>query len=129
MRYLNTVMQDLREVTRETDFPPAPGRVNLSARGWIVRAGLVVAVLGLVLGTYLWSAGAQQRAIGELHPGERQALYLRTVENLKSVCSPAPDSMRDFCQDQANLAKSFPECDDACYRMAEAQLSRIQMPR
>ncbi|HEX7508336.1 MAG TPA: hypothetical protein VF550_16290 [Polyangia bacterium] len=60
---------------------------------------------------------------------ERQALYARTLQNLRSVCSPPSDALHDFCRDQARLALEFSECDRACQQLADRQLSRVQLPR
>jgi hypothetical protein len=56
-------------------------------------------------------------------------LLARTVQNLKSICSPAEEAMRDFCREQAQLALEFQECDRACQELAGRQLSRMQLPR
>lgn len=78
---------------------------------------------------FVWSAGSERRALQGLSEPDRQALYQRTLTNLRSVCSPASDAMRGFCEEQAHLAESFPECDQACYKLAMQQLSRVQLPR
>ena len=51
--------------------------------------------------------------------GERKALYERTMETLRTVCSGEHASaVPDLCRDQAELVVSFPECDDACRELA-----------
>ncbi len=125
---LENAMQSLREVTSESEFFAEP-RESRPAFGRTVR--VLLAVIGIVLVTFLivWNSGAEERAIRALPEVERHALYLRTLDNLKTVCSDAADSMRDFCEGQARMARAFPECDEACYSLAQRQLSRVQLPR
>ena len=92
------------------------------------QRGLVAAVVatGLVIAgaAYLWSAGEETRALRELPAEQRLGLYQRTIENLKTICDPAPGrSMRDFCREQAELALRFRECDEPCRVIARRQMS------
>ena len=78
----------------------------------------------VIAGYWWWSSAGEGRGIRELPPAQRHGLYQRTMENLKTVCDPAPGrSVREFCREQAALALEFPECDDDCRRTARRHLS------
>lgn len=88
---------------------------------WIV---LVVLALVAAAAAYVWVEGQEGRALRALPEAERRGLYLRTMENLRTVCDPAPGrSLREFCRTQAELAVQFPECDDPCREIARRHLS------
>jgi hypothetical protein len=100
---------------------------NESARR---RTRVAAVLLGLFIALlWLWSYGAQQRAIDHMPQEQRHALFERTLENLRSVCTGSADGMRDWCQSQANLALELRECDRDCQDLARRQLSRLQLPR
>jgi hypothetical protein len=87
---------------------------------------IVLVVLALVAATfaYIWAQGQEGRALRALPEAERHGLYLRTMENLRTICDPAPGrSLRDFCRTQAELAVQFPECDEPCREISRRQLS------
>lgn len=85
---------------------------------------MAAVVLLVTAGYWWWSSEGEGREIRALPPAQRQGLYQRTMENLKTVCDPAPGrSMREFCREQATLALQFPECDDDCRRTARRHLS------
>jgi len=90
---------------------------------------LVVASVGLALLLWLWSESAQERAIRDMPAPERRALFLRTLENLKSVCKAPEGAMQDFCRNQARLVLDFPDCDDSCRRLAQEQLQPVRSAR
>jgi len=118
---------ELVEDPSESEIPDEqPHLGHLPA--WVKWAALVLAIVGAIL-LLVHSEGAEQRAIRDMPAPERQALLARTVQNLKSICSPAEDAMRDFCREQAQLALEFQECDKACQELADRQLSRVQLPR
>jgi hypothetical protein len=89
---------------------------------------IVLVIAGAIL-LLVHSEGAERRAIRDMPAQQRQALLARTVQNLRSICSPSEDAMRDFCREQAQLAMEFQECDRPCQELADRQLSRVQMPR
>jgi hypothetical protein len=95
---------------------------------WVKWTALVVAIAGGIL-LLIHSEGAERRAIRDMPAPERQLLLTRTVQNLRSICSPPEDAMRDFCREQAQLALEFQECDRPCQELADRQLSRLQLPR
>ena len=82
------------------------------------RSGLAVTliVLAALLGLSLQWFVRQRSGLG-LPPAERAALYQRTMANLTTVCHPPTDALKDFCESQADLALSLPECDDECHRV------------
>jgi hypothetical protein len=107
---------------------PEPLPKGWTLPGW-AKASAVTLVVVAAFALYLYSAGSERRAIHNLPVGERRALFERTVKNLQSLCSPAEESLRSFCLDQARLALEFPECDRACQDLADRQLARLQLPR
>jgi hypothetical protein len=118
---------ELVEVSSEAEMPNQRSHLG-RLPAWVKWLALVVAVAGLVL-ILVHSGGAERRAIREMPAGERQALFARTVQNLRSVCSAPEDAMRDFCREQAQLVLQFQECDTSCQKLADLQLSRVQLPR
>jgi hypothetical protein len=92
-------------------------------RRWTIVAislvGLAVALLW-----WWWQQTEQGRALRALPPADRVGLYERTLENLKTVCDPAPGrSVREFCREQATIILELPECDGACRALAQRHLS------
>jgi hypothetical protein len=70
-------------------------------------------VLTALLALLVWSVTADTRALRALPHDQRLAIYGRTLQNLKTTCTPAaPASLRDFCRKQAELAARFKECED-----------------
>ena len=112
--------------TSEAEMPDE--QPLLRVPGWAKWSAIIVGIAGAIV-LLVWSEGAERRAIRGMHQPERQQLYARTLQNLKSVCAPPDDAMRDFCAAQARLVTEFPECDRACQELADRQLSRVQMPR
>ena len=130
MRIDSTVMPNGLQLVEDLSEPEMPDeQPHLdSLPTWVKWTALVVAIAGGIL---LWvhSEGAERRAIRDMPAPERQALFARTVQNLKSTCSAPDDAMRDFCREQAQLALEFQECDRACQELVDRQLSRVQLPR
>lgn len=92
------------------------------------QRGLVAAVVATGLATagiaYFWSAGEGTRALRRLPAEQRLGLYQRTMENLRTICDPAPGrSMREFCRTEAERALQFPECDEVCRVIARRHMS------
>jgi hypothetical protein len=104
------------------DRPVQPSRA--SPPGWLLLLGAGVA---LVCGCILiwWLGTADTREIQALPDAQRIPLYLRTMENLTTVCDPAASrSMRVFCHNEAALALRFRECDSdpKCQEVARRHL-------
>jgi hypothetical protein len=109
-----------RNGSSASSSPPAAPEARRAVLSAIATGGLLV----VMAGTWWWSSSGEGREIRELPPEQRQALYQRTMENLKTICDPAPGrSMREFCRAQAALALKFPECGDDCRRTARRHLS------
>lgn len=98
--------------------------------GWRLAKwlGLAVATAGVVV-ILVWNAGAERRGIRALPAQERQTLYRRTLDDLRTVCAAPDDDLHSFCRRQANLALEFPDCDGDCQTLAARQLVRLQAPR
>lgn len=81
--------------------------------------GIALAVLALVLVAmslilYRWEK-QKQRAVQDLPAAERQSLYLRTLQNFRTVCAPFPKAeLKEHCQQDAEFLELFPECDSSC---------------
>jgi hypothetical protein len=89
-----------------------------------VVAAAALAALSLGMAAYWLFTDAERHEIRALPVEQRHRLYERTMENLKTICDPAPGrSMREFCRSQAELALKFPECHDECRRTARRHLS------
>ncbi len=107
---------------------PRPTSADLPAPGWFPaswkrsRALLVLAAVALVaiLGGWAWWLTAPGRAIHQLPTPERSALFARTMDNVRTVCLPAHASGLDaFCDEQASLLITFPECGPSCVALAD----------
>jgi hypothetical protein len=130
MRVYEIAMNAGPELVDETSEAEMPDEEPLLGRlpGWAKWSALIAGIAGVILLLW-WNEGAERRAIRDMPETERQALYTRTMQNLTSVCAPADDALRGFCQEQARLAMEFRECDQACLELADRQLSRVQPPR
>jgi cytochrome b pre-mRNA-processing protein 3 len=100
---------------------PPPGRHRASR--WLLVCG-AVALLVVAAGFLLvWIDQSEMRAIRALPADRRAALYRRTLEDLESVCGTSHASDLDgHCREQARFILTFPECDEACTRLARWQL-------
>lgn len=94
---------------------PIPASAGGSGRLRKVVVGLAIA-LGLAgaIAYAVWRQGAERRALGSLPPDERRALFLRTRQDLESVCANPPEALREHCRRQAELLSQLPECDAGC---------------
>jgi cytochrome b pre-mRNA-processing protein 3 len=76
-------------------------------------------------GLWFWQTRHDQQVIRDMPVAQRQALYHRTLETLRTVCVDPHDSvLRDFCQGQADFIMRFPECDDACLALVQPHVPR-----
>lgn len=114
------IVQDREDLTKDR---LNPRWTNLARWG-----GVAIALVAAFL-LWGWSAGAERRAVQSMPESERKGLFVRTVENLRTVCADPPEAMRDFCGKQAELALGFAECDRSCQVLAWRQVSRTQLPR
>jgi cytochrome b pre-mRNA-processing protein 3 len=81
----------------------------------------VVALLavGLATGLFVLAQKRLDRELSYLPEAERKALYVRTLETLRTVCSQAPGpNLAGYCREQADFVERFPECDGECHAFA-----------
>jgi len=102
-------MTSLRLLPRPGEARP-PGWVQQRAR---ILSGLLVAILA---GAWLvGSIGRDGRALRNLPPLERQAVYQRTIDDLRVLCAPShPEALQAHCRELAVTVAPLPECDAAC---------------
>lgn len=119
---------DRRHDQHPDDPEVASGVPPLSAADrWRFRATVAAIVLGAagILGGWIWSSGESGRALRALPPGQRTELLHHAVAALRDICDPvATRSLRDFCQQQAELALEFKECDAACQTLARRHVAQ-----
>jgi hypothetical protein len=98
------------------------------ARIVLVRAAFLGVLAGALLGlVYARRAQPWTRALPE---SERQALYQRTTENLRTLCRASESEQRAaFCRAQTTLALSLPECDTQCRTLGERWRYTPRPPR
>lgn len=81
--------------------------------------GTILLCLAAFAGISFWESERDASSVRSMPEGERKALYERTMETLRTVCSGEHASaVPDLCRDQAELVVTFPECDDACRELA-----------
>jgi len=75
---------------------------------WLIAAGTLIAVL--------WASApnSEQRTMQTLPEHERVALYDRTLQNVRDICTSPSFELRHFCGAQARLLVGLPECRDDC---------------
>src|SRR5262245_49817939 len=96
--------------------------VDRTSRTAWAKIMLITAVIAAA--AYWWSEEDESAAIRRLPEAQRAGLYQRTLQNLTTICEPAPGrSVRSFCRAEATFALQFRECDDACRQLARRQLS------
>lgn len=84
---------------------------------------LALSVLGAVA-FWIWSEGAERRALRNLPPAERQAVYERSLENFRAVCASGELALGEYCREQAQILLAFPECDESCRALSGHSLGR-----
>jgi hypothetical protein len=90
---------------------------------WRVLAVLFVVALAAA---FVWSLGAEERAIARMDPVERRALYERTLGGVQFLCgqSPRTDALEKRCTEQLQFIVKFPECDGPCQAIARGHAPR-----
>lgn len=89
-----------------------------SARRVLTWLAAAVALL-LALAVAVCMQTRLDREISDLPEPERRALYERTRETLRSPCSQARGpEVAEYCRQQADFIKRFPECDSECRELA-----------
>ena len=102
---------------------PTRDAADDSPRGSFKALLLALAVLVAVM-FWIWSQGAEQRALRDLPADERAALYERTLENVQSVCASPDLALDEYCRDQARTLLELPECDEGCRELGRTQVGR-----
>jgi FAD/FMN-containing dehydrogenase len=105
--------------------PPLDRRArSFVGRHWRILAVALAALSAIAV--MLWPGGeaAERRALLRMAPAERRALYDEMLRSTESLCarSEAATSaaLRDRCVQSTRFLRAFPECDDACQRLARA---------
>jgi hypothetical protein len=90
-----------------------------------IKATAAVLTVLLLVGAWIWTHGAERRAVRNLPLEERGALYHTTLGTLRGPCgaSQPSDGLDAFCRKQAEFIVEFPECDGTCMALARAHLS------
>jgi len=88
--------------------------------------GLLTGTVAIAFATLLFLQQTRlDRELRAMSVIERQALYARTLETLSSSCEhPSARTLIEYCRDQSNFIKRFPECDRTCQTLA-ARRSRL----
>lgn len=111
-----------RELKRMLEALPPSRRRRASFGRLLVIGAVVLLLLGAAM-LLIWIDGSKAQAVRDLPPAERQALYRRTLEDLRTVCAARhANDLDGHCRDQARFILEFPECDDTCRRLARWQL-------
>lgn len=97
---------------------PTPRRRS-PLRLWLTGAiGLVLICAAMIF----WHHRVD-RELRALPGPERRALYQRTLQTLHT-CEQSGSSLEDYCREQADFLRRFPECDDACRKLARRFLGQ-----
>ncbi len=79
--------------------------------------GLLAIALVCVLAMHIHSR--LDRELQDVPEVERRALYERTLETLRASCMQARGpTFTDYCREQADFVRRFPECDSECRELA-----------
>jgi cytochrome b pre-mRNA-processing protein 3 len=77
-----------------------------------------ITLLAALSGVVIWQTRLE-RDLTELPTPERQALYERTRETLRSSCLQARDpDVAEHCRQEAEFITRFPECNAECRELA-----------
>jgi len=86
----------------------------------------VLAILAGLAALALWVAfshqGSEHRAVAAIPAEERHVLYLRTMDNLRFCKGSTSEGLKNFCENQAEFAVNFPECDAECRALSLVHL-------
>lgn len=112
-------MSELIHLPRRGEPGPRRSQIYLA-----IFAGAALAAMLLAL--CVASGSSERDAIRRLPEPERQALYQRTLKTLESTCDlrKRPNGLEDFCQEQAEVIRLFPECTEACIAISKDHLPK-----
>lgn len=86
-------------------------------RSLVWLGGLAVLAFLGALATFLHTRLDRELAL--MPTLERRTLYERTLETLRTACARAPGpTLTDYCREQADFIRRFPECDSECHELA-----------
>lgn len=101
----------------------SPARATIAMtprmRGLMVALAVLVVLAVATVVSFL-SQQTERNAIVGLPDAERKAFYERTRQTLETTCSAGSEGLASYCAEQAELIVKFPECDEACRKLAEA---------
>jgi hypothetical protein len=106
-------------------MPASIRQLRLTGRARAVLAvGAALVVISVVVGIWIWTQGAQKRAISRLPADERAEIYRREIETLHRLCGRGPrsDALKEECERRATFVLEFPECDPNCKALARSHL-------
>lgn len=81
----------------------------------------LAAVIGLAapISVAVFMQTRLDQELSDLPHAERRALFERPLETLRTACIQARGpEVSDYCCEQANFIKHFPECDGTCRELA-----------
>ncbi|CAN5176960.1 hypothetical protein BH09MYX1_BH09MYX1_48730 [soil metagenome] len=96
---------------------------TLHLAGWQIVVLLVV--VGVIIAIAQPLLHRPPDALERLPASEQDALYQRTMTNLKTICAQPDDGLEAYCREEAHVALRLPECDDTCRRLVS---SRVEPP-
>jgi hypothetical protein len=105
------------------DERPQPHGARRAARARWLLVALIAAGVALFTWGAVMSARQDRASIRRLALEERRGLYLRTLQEIATICrEPAaadPGPVRDHCIAQARFLIELPDCEELCRRSAE----------
>lgn len=78
---------------------------------WLVGLLMLLAIMAAIL----FVQTGKDREVRDMSQPERAALYHRALETLRASCAHGRGPvLADYCEEQANFVRHFPECDQEC---------------
>ena len=91
---------------------------------WLGLLAVALAALCAVVGFLVWQTTAPGRSLSSLGEAERRVLHARTMDDLRTLCRPAPpEALRAHCRELAELVTPLPECDAECQALVRPLLA------
>ncbi len=124
--HLDAAMAPHAPQARELRAPVAAQAKAFARRHWRMLCVLLALTVsfGVVTLRPIGEA-AERRALQRMSQADRQALYEEVFRSTQSLCAHSATAtnaaLRDQCVQSARFLRAFPECDDACRRLARAQ--------
>jgi len=83
-----------------------------------------ITALAIMSAVSWWRYVSERDAISGLPDKERTAFYERTLHTLQTACAKGNEGLAEYCERQADLIVQFPECDQACQKLAQSHKAR-----